>query len=133
MSKRSKGGSVGSILRTTRGVTTGTIIKICDNSGVKAMKVISVKGTGAKLNRRASASVGHIVVGSVKKGKSELLGKVLKAVIVRQKQSINRKGSFRVKFEDNAGVMIDDKNEIKATSITGPVAKECLEKFPKIS
>lgn len=132
MSKRSKGGNVGCILKTTKGITTGTVINCCDNSGVKSIKVISVKGNGAKLNRYASASVGGVIVGAVKKGKEDQLGKVIRAVIVRQRQTINRKGSSRIKFEDNAGVMITDKNEVKATGITGPVAKECLERFPKI-
>jgi len=132
MAKRKAGASVGSIPKTTKGITVGTVVNICDNSGAKSLKVISVAGTGAKLNRRATGGVGSIVIGAVKKGKEEVMGKVIKAVVVRQKQSINRKGSPRLKFEDNSAVMIDDKNAIKATSITGPVAKECLQKFPKI-
>ena len=132
MSKRAKAGSVGSIPRTTRGITVGTLLHCADNSGAKVLKVISVASTRTRLNRLPSASVGHVVICSVKKGKENLLGKVVRAVVVRQRQVINRKGGYKLRFEDNAAVLISDKKEVKGTSISGPVAKECIEKFTKI-
>ena len=34
---------------------------------------------------------------------------------------------------DNAGVIINPKGEMKGSAITGPVAKECAELWPKIA
>eukprot|EP00477_Mikrocytos_mackini_P000052 GAHX01000053.1.p1 GENE.GAHX01000053.1~~GAHX01000053.1.p1 ORF type:complete len:141 (+),score=24.73 GAHX01000053.1:45-467(+) len=132
MTKRAKGGNIGSVMSTTKGVQVGTLVQCTDNSGVKLLKVISVTQACSRLKRRASASVGAILVCSVKKGKEDQLGKVVRAVLVRQRKYINRKGSPRIKFENNAAAMLNDNNEIKASSISGPVAKECLEKFPKV-
>ncbi|MEK6843705.1 MAG: uL14 family ribosomal protein, partial [Candidatus Micrarchaeota archaeon] len=52
-------------------------------------------------------------------------------LIVRQKKEFKR-GKERVKFEDNACVMIDDQNLPKGTEIKGAVAREIAERFPKV-
>lgn len=38
-----------------------------------------------------------------------------------------------VYFEDNAGVIVNDKGEMKGSAITGPVAKECADVWPRIA
>jgi large subunit ribosomal protein L14 len=59
--------------------------------------------------------------------------KVEKAVVVRTKKEYRRADGLRVKFEDNAVVLVDDAGIPKATEIKGPVAKEAVERFPKIA
>merc|ERR550525_2199820 len=76
---------------------------------------------------------GDMVLATVKKGKPELRKKVLKAVVIRQKKPWRRIDGTFVYFEDNAGVIVNDKGEMKGSAITGPVAKECAELWPKIS
>jgi large subunit ribosomal protein L14 len=59
--------------------------------------------------------------------------KVVKAVIVRTTKEIRRPDGSYVRFDDNACVIIDDKNMPKGTRIFGPVARELKAKgFQKI-
>ena len=70
---------------------------------------------------------------SVKKGKPELRKKVMPAVIIRQRKAIRRREGHFLYFEDNAGVIVNPKGEMKGSGITGPVAKECAELWPRIA
>jgi large subunit ribosomal protein L14 len=58
---------------------------------------------------------------------------VLEAVVVRQRKPIRRPNGTRVKFEDNAAVVIDDMEEPRGTEIKGPVAREVAERFGSIA
>jgi large subunit ribosomal protein L14 len=58
---------------------------------------------------------------------------VLQAVVVRQRKPIRRPDGMRVKFEDNAGVIIDEMEEPRGTEIKGPVAREVAERFGSIA
>eukprot|EP00812_Abedinium_dasypus_P001174 NODE_11415_length_282_cov_109.748899.p2 GENE.NODE_11415_length_282_cov_109.748899~~NODE_11415_length_282_cov_109.748899.p2 ORF type:complete len:68 (-),score=31.62 NODE_11415_length_282_cov_109.748899:61-264(-) len=58
---------------------------------------------------------------------------VLLGVVIRQKKPWRRREGIFVSFEDNAGVIVNDKGEMKGSAITGPVAKECAELWPKVA
>ena len=59
---------------------------------------------------------------------------VVPAVIVRQKKEYRRPDGTRIKFEDNAAVVLkDDKGNPKGTLIKGPIAKEVVERWPAIA
>lgn len=58
---------------------------------------------------------------------------VLQAVVVRQRKQFRRKDGTFIYFEDNAGVIVNNKGEMKGSAITGPVAKECAELWPRIA
>ncbi|KAK1932837.1 putative ribosomal protein L14p/L23e [Babesia divergens] len=131
--KRGRGGAGGNKLRVTLGLPVGAIINCCDNSGGKNLYIIAVKGIGACLNRYPAAAVGDMVLATVKKGKPDLRKKVHLAVIVRQRKAWRRRDGYFIYFEDNAGVIVNNKGEMKGSAITGPVAKECAELWPKIS
>jgi large subunit ribosomal protein L14 len=100
-----------------------TRLNVADNSGAKEIMCIKVLG-GSK---RRYASVGDIIVASVKKalptGKVKK-GKVIKAVVVRTKKEIQRENGSLIRFDDNAAVIIDDKKEPIGTRIFGPVSRE---------
>jgi hypothetical protein len=51
------------------------------------------------------------------------------AVVIRQRKSWRRKDGVFLYFEDNAGVIVNNKGEMKGSAITGPVAKECVRLF----
>ena len=72
-----------------------------------------MKGIKGRLNRLPAAGVGDIVLATVKKGKPELRKKVHPAVIIRQSKSIRRKNGQILYFEDNAGVIVNQKGEMK--------------------
>ena len=104
-----------------------TELFVADNTGAKKIECIKVLG-GSK---RRYASIGDMIVASVKeaipRGKVKK-GSVCKAVIVRTKQGIFRNDGSKVKFDNNAAVLIDDKGEPLGTRIFGPVTRELRSK-----
>ncbi|HDJ96713.1 MAG TPA: 50S ribosomal protein L14 [Candidatus Aenigmarchaeota archaeon] len=118
--------------RVTRGIHAGSIINCADNTGAKKLKVISVMGYKGRRRRMDSAGVGDVVVCSVVEGDVKMRKQVVKAVIVRQRKEYRRLSGIRVKFEDNAAVIIDDTGKPKGTQVKGPVAKEAVERFSSI-
>jgi len=104
-----------------------------DNSGAKEIDIISVFGYKSRKKQYPSGGVGSLVNVVVKKGKPEMRGKIERAVIVRTKQEFRRPNGMRVKFEDNAVVLVDEEGLPKASEIKGCVAKEVGERFPKIA
>merc|ERR1712226_661866 len=133
MSKRGRGGSSGSKFRITLGLPVGAVMNCADNTGAKNLYIISVKGISGRLNRLPAAGVGDMVMATVKKGKPELRKKVTPAVVVRQRKAWRRKHGIFITFEDNAGVIVNPKGELKGSAITGPVAKECADMWPRIA
>jgi len=108
-------------------------VNCADNTGAKNLYIISVKGVGARLNRLPAAASGDMVMATVKKGKPELRKKVTPAVIIRQRKPFRRQDGVFIYFEDNAGVIVNPKGEMKGSAITGPVAKECADLWPRIA
>jgi large subunit ribosomal protein L14 len=109
-----------------------TRLKIADNTGARQIMCINVPGG----TRKRYATVGDIIVGTVKRaipGGVVKKGEVVRAVVVRiAKQHHRRDGSY-IRFDDNAAVILDDKNNPKGTRIFGPVARELRDKnFMKI-
>lgn len=133
MSKRGRGGKAGAKFRISLGLPVGAVLNCADNTGAKNLYVISVVGIGGRLNRLPAAGVGDVIVCCVKKGKPELKKKVLQAVVVRQRKSIRRKDGTVIYFEDNAGVIVNNKGEMKGSAVTGPVSKECADLWPRIA
>lgn len=104
-----------------------------DNSGAKNLYIMAVKCIKGRLNRLPAGGVGDMVLATVKKGKPDLRKKVHPAVIVRQRKSWRRRDGVFLYFEDNAGVIVNPKGEMKGSAITGPVGKECADIWPKIA
>lgn len=125
--------SVGSKFRISLGLPVGAVMQCADNTGARNLYIISVKGFGARLNRLPAAAVGDMVMATVKKGKPELRKKVMPAIVVRQSRPWRRKDGVYLYFEDNAGVIANPKGEMKGSAITGPVAKECADLWPRIA
>ncbi len=120
--------------RITRGLPVGSYIETCDNSGAKIIKIFAVKGHKTVKGKKPAAGVGDLVSATVKRGKPEMRKQVVFAVIVRQKKSYRRLDGVRIKFEDNAAVVLkDDKGNPKGTSFKGPIAKEACDRWPGIA
>ncbi len=107
-------------------------LKIADNTGAREIMCINVLGG----TRKRYAKVGDVIVASVKKaipGGSAKKGDVVRAVIVRTAQPYRRPDGSYIRFDENAAVILTDKNNPKGTRIFGPVARELREKnFTKI-
>ena len=117
----------------TKGIQIGTVLRCDDNSGAKEIEVIGVKGYKGRRRRVPCAGVADIIICSVKKGKPEIRKKVVKAVVVRQKQPFRRRNGTWIKFDDNAAVLINDDGMPRGTEIKGIVAKEVAERYAKIA
>ena len=104
-----------------------TELNVADNTGARIVECIKVLG-GSK---RRYASVGDNIVVAVKEaianGKVKK-GSVHKAVVVRTKYSILRNDGSKVKFDNNAVVITDEKGEPLGTRIFGPVTRELRAK-----
>jgi large subunit ribosomal protein L14 len=100
-----------------------TRLNVCDNSGAKEILCIRVLGG----TRRRYANVGDVIVATVKQAAPNGQVKkksVVKAVVVRTRNTIRRKDGSTIKFDDNAAVTIGDDKLPKATHIFGPVPRE---------
>jgi len=86
--------------------------------------------------RRRYARVGDVIVASVKKaipGATVKKGEVVRAVVVRTAQPYRRPDGSYIRFDENAAVILTDKNNPRGTRIFGPVARELRDKdFTKI-
>jgi large subunit ribosomal protein L14 len=134
MGSRRKMGKRGVIRhRTSYGLCNGSRILIADNSGAKIAQIINVDHFNTRIRRLPKATVGSICTVTIKKGKPEMRGNIMKAVIVRQKMIFRRIDGTRLKFEDNAGVLITKEGEPKGTEVRGPIAREAAELFPRLA
>jgi large subunit ribosomal protein L14 len=107
-------------------------LKVADNSGARQIMCIQVLGG----TRRRYARVGDIVVAAVKQaqpGAGVKKGDVVRAVVVRTAQGWQREDGSSIKFDENAAVLLADKENPRGTRIFGPVARELRERrFMKI-
>jgi len=118
----------------TRALPIQAEVPTCDNSGAKMLKIVAVKGHKTVRGRIPSAGVGDMVLASVRKGKLEMRKTVVPAVIVRQRKEFRRADGVRVRFEDNAAVVLkDEKGNPKGTIFKGPIAKEVAERWPAVA
>ncbi|MEM0379313.1 MAG: 50S ribosomal protein L14 [Nanopusillaceae archaeon] len=119
--------------RVVRSLNTGAYLKVADNSKAKVVQLIQVIGYKGVKRRLAKAGVGDLIVVSVKEGDISLLGKVMRAIVIRQRKEYRRADGTRIKFEDNACVLLkDEAGNLAGTIIRGPVAKEAVERWPEI-
>ena len=109
-----------------------TRLKAADNTGARQLMCINVLGG----TRKKYARVGDVIVASVKRATPAAIvkkGDVVRAVIVRCTQPYRRPDGTYIRFDDNAAVILTDKNNPKGTRIFGPVARELRDKnFTKI-
>lgn len=109
-----------------------TVLKVADNSGAREILCIRVMGG----SYRRYASLGDIIVGAVKVAQPNAgvkKGDVVRAVVVRTAKEYRRPDGTRIRFDDNAAVLINPQNNPRGTRIFGPVARELRERnFMKI-
>jgi large subunit ribosomal protein L14 len=100
-----------------------TRLKVADNTGAKEIMCIRVLGGSG----RQFGGVGDVIVASVKQaapGGSVKKGDVVHAVVVRTAKEYGRPDGSFIRFDENAGVILDDKTNPRGTRIFGPVGRE---------
>ncbi|KKW16416.1 MAG: 50S ribosomal protein L14 [Parcubacteria group bacterium GW2011_GWA1_50_14] len=109
-----------------------SILKVADNSGAKIVRCFRILGG----TRRRYAGVGDIVVASVQTAeprKSVKKKDIVKVLVVRTRNPITRSDGSRVRFDENAVVLVDAKKEPIATRVFGPLPRELKAKgFEKL-
>lgn len=104
-----------------------TRLRVADNTGAREIMCITVLGG----TRKRYARVGDIIVASVKKaipGSQVKKGEVVRAVVIRSAQQYRRPDGSYIRFDENAAVILTDKNNPRGTRIFGPVARELRDK-----
>ncbi len=104
-----------------------TRLKIADNTGAREVMCINVLGG----TRKKYARVGDIIVASVKRAIPNAVAKkgdVVRAVVIRTAQPYRRPDGSLIRFDENAAVILTDKNNPRGTRIFGPVARELRDK-----
>ena len=101
---------------------------VADNTGAKRVMVIKVLGG----NKKRYARIGDLVTVTIKEAVPHGMvkkGEVLHMVLVRSRKETRRQDGSYVRFDDNAGVIVDTKSkEPRGTRIFGPVARELRAK-----
>ncbi len=108
-------------------IQTQTRLVVADNRGEKQVACIKVLG-GTK---RRYAHIGDVIVASVKVAQPDgtvKKGEVVRGVIVRTKDTIERPDGSKLRFDSNAIVIVDKDLNPRGTRIFGPVARELREK-----
>lgn len=102
-----------------------SILNPADNSGAKKLMVI---GISAKIGKKAT--IGDVVL-CVVKG-ADPAGVVIdhekvRVLVVRTRKEVKRQDGTYVRFDDNAGVVIDKLGLPRGTRVLGPIAREIKE------
>lgn len=104
-----------------------SIMKVADNSGAKFVRIFRLLGG----SRKRYARLGEIVIASVQSAEPRKAVKkkeIVKCLIVRTAKAFVRGDGTRVRFDDNAVVLVDEKKQPRATRIFGPIPREIKEK-----
>jgi large subunit ribosomal protein L14 len=117
----------------TKSLIPGSILTCADNSGAKTIMIINKIGKQGRKRRLAACGIGDIVMASVKSGSPQYIKKKVRAVIIRQKLPVRRANGMRVRFEDNAGILITDANLPVGTEVKGAMAREVVERYIKLA
>nr|AIA61213.1 ribosomal protein L14 [Cyanidiaceae sp. MX-AZ01]UNJ15402.1 ribosomal protein L14 [Cyanidioschyzonaceae sp. 1] len=106
-----------------------TRLKVADNTGAKEVMCIRVF-------KASTATLADVIMVVVKEALPNMMVKkseVLRAVVVRTKQTVRRSNGMHIRFDENAVVLIDQENNPKGTRVFGPIARELREaNFMKI-
>lgn len=119
--------------KVTKALNVGASLICADNSGAKELELVAVKGYSGVKRRQPKCGVGDVIICSVKKGDEKIRKELVEAVVIRQRREYRRGDGMRVKFDDNAAVLMTMKTkEPRGTEIRGPVAREAVQRFTTI-
>ncbi len=108
-------------------IQTTTRLRVADNSGVREIYCIRVMGRG----RSRFASLGDEIICSTKAVTPQSpipKGEVIRAVVVRCRDKVQRPDGTVISFDDNAAVIVDENKNPQCTRVFGPVARELRER-----
>ncbi|MGC8669789.1 MAG: uL14 family ribosomal protein [Candidatus Micrarchaeia archaeon] len=118
----------------SRTLVPSSVLNCADNTGAKTLMIINRLGKGGNRKGRYSKSgIGDIVIASVKSGSPQYIKKKVRVMIIRQKQPLRRPNGMRVRFEDNAGILVNDADLPVGTEVKGAMAREVVLRNIKLA
>ena len=102
-------------------------LSVADNTGAKELLCIDILGSSSA----RYAGVGDIIKAVVKEATPNMPVKksqLVRAVIVRTKHPVHRKDGSRIRFDENAAVILNADDNPVGTRVFGPVARELRDK-----
>lgn len=122
-------------------IQVGTIVKVCDKTGIVLGQCIKVLG---HTNKRIGC-VGDLVIISVKhvniarlrrlkiaKRKRFYRGTLHRGLIVRTRAQIMRSSSIHLRFDENSVIIVNRKVVPITNRVFGPILRELCMKFPSL-
>ncbi len=100
-----------------------TMLKVADNSGAKRLQVIQLLGGSGKRFGHLGEVVVAVVKGADPNGQVKD-GEIVRTVLVRARKETRRSDGSYIKFDENAGVVVDKDKNMRSTRIFGPIARE---------
>jgi large subunit ribosomal protein L14 len=116
----------------TKCLQAGSYLTCADNSGATLIQIMAVKGYHGVKSRSPKCGVGDWIFAAVKDGDAKIVHEIVQAIIIRQRKEYKRPNGMRIKFEDNAAVLINEKGEPRGSKLKGAVAREVVERFSMI-
>jgi len=104
-----------------------TILTPADNCGAKRLRVIHIYGGSKRRFARIGDIVGAVVDEADPNGIVKDSERVM-VLVVRTKKEFRRPDGSYIRFDDNAGVIIDKDGNPRGTRIFGPIAREIKDK-----
>nr|YP_009973436.1 ribosomal protein L14 [Halophila beccarii]YP_009973463.1 ribosomal protein L14 [Halophila beccarii]QNH92887.1 ribosomal protein L14 [Halophila beccarii]QNH92914.1 ribosomal protein L14 [Halophila beccarii] len=109
-----------------------TFLNVADNSGAKKLMCIRILRTG----HRQYALIGDVIVAVIKKAVPHMSierSEIIRAVIVRTRKELKRDNGMRIRYDDNAAVVINKEGNPKGTRVFGAIPEELRKlRFTKI-
>lgn len=111
-----------------------SVLKVADNSGARLLRVIQPLGGSGKRTAHLGEVMVAVVNGVTSQNSQVKDSEVVRVILVRARKETRRKDGSYIKFDENAGVVVDKDNNLRATRVFGPIAREVREKgFVKIA
>ncbi|MDP8002988.1 MAG: 50S ribosomal protein L14 [Caldisphaera sp.] len=133
MPKKKKYGAVLSRRGLSAGLQVGTNAVVADNSGAKEAMIVDVPLVKTRVRRLGRATVGDLVVVTIKKGTPQVRKQISHAVVIRQKRPYRRSDGTWISFDNNAIVLVNPDGTPKGSEIRGAVPKEVAERWPTVA
>lgn len=103
-----------------------TILKPADNCGARRLRVIHIYG-GSKRRFGYLGGVVQAVVDQADPNGVVKDGEKVRVLVVRTKKEFRRPDGSYIRFDDNAGVIVDKEGNPRGTRLFGPIAREVKE------
>jgi len=122
-------------------IQVGSILKVCDKTGVSLVKCIKVLGP----SKKKIANIGDVILVAIKhinpkkfvkmklfKRKRFFKGTIHRGLIVRSKKNYKRSNNLFIKFNENSVVLVNKKIVPISNRVYGPILLELCRKLPSL-